>query len=252
MNSLNQSVSQVAHWIQEAERIVAFTGAGISTESGIPDFRSAGGFFDQLSGKRYSGEEALSVPFFNRYPELFFENYRTTLDFPDAKPNFGHQFFRLLEEKGKQVSIVTQNIDHLHEAAGSSVVYPLHGDATKWKSVKTNKPVPAYEVQWDESGIAIDSKGDKLRPDIVLYGDQLDEHVVDGAINALQQADMLIVIGTSLNVMPAAYFIEEFRGRHSILINRTELAQMKRFDLAVKEKSGEFLRKVWKELNLKD
>lgn len=245
---MSETVKQVAQMIRDSQKIVAFTGAGISTESGIPDFRSAGGVFDQLTGVRYSGEEALSVPFFEENPELFFENYRRTLDFPDAKPNFGHLIFPLLEEQGKEVAIVTQNIDHLHEKAGSSTIYPLHGNATKWKSVKTNAPVSQEDVQWDKKGIAVDVDGNRVRPDIVLYGDQLDPAVISGAIESIQEADLLMVIGTSLNVMPAAYFIEDFQGKYSILLNQTDVARMNRFDVTVKEKSGQFLRKVWREL----
>lgn len=245
---MSETVKQVAQMIDDSQRIVAFTGAGISTESGIPDFRSAGGVFDQLTGMRYSGEEALSVPFFEENPELFFENYRRTLDFPDAKPNFGHQFFPLLEERGKEVAIVTQNIDDLHEKAGSSIVYPLHGNATKWKSLKTNAPVLKEDIQWDQKGIAVNTNGDRVRPDIVLYGDPLDSNVISGAVEAIQEADLLMVIGTSLNVMPAAYFIEDFRGQYSILLNQTDVARMNRFDVTVKEKSGQFLSKVWQEL----
>ncbi|MFL2101046.1 NAD-dependent protein deacylase [Desemzia sp. FAM 23991] len=242
---MSEQVNKAAQMIQDSKRIVAFTGAGISTESGVPDFRSAGGFLDQLSGTHYTGEEALSVPFFEQYPELFFENYRNTLDFPDAEPNFGHQFFQLLEAKGKQVTIVTQNIDNLHEAAGSSTVFSLHGNATKWKSVNTHKSVVKEEVRWDEKGIAVESKGNVVRPDIVLYGDQLDQQVLSGAIKAIQEADLLMVIGTSLNVMPAAYLLDDFRGNQSILINQTDVAGMDRFDVVVKEKSGQFLQKVW-------
>lgn len=247
-DNLSETVKQVAQMIADSKRIVVFTGAGISTESGIPDFRSAGGVFDQLTGLRYSGEEALSVPFFEENPALFFENYRRTLDFPDAKPNFGHRFFPLLEERGKEVTIVTQNIDDLHERAGSSSIYPLHGNATKWKTLKTNVPVLKEDIQWDHKGIAIDKNGNKVRPDIVLYGDQLDSNVISGAIAAIQEADLLMVIGTSLNVMPAAYFIEDFRGHYSILLNQTDVARMNRFDVTVKEKSGQFLRQVWQEL----
>lgn len=245
---MNEKVKQVAEMIRESQKIVAFTGAGISTESGIPDFRSSGGVFDQLTGTQYSGEEALSVPFFERNPALFFDNYRRTLDFPDAKPNFGHQFFPLLEEKGKQVTVVTQNIDGLHDKAGSSIIFPLHGNATKWKSVKSKASVAKEDIHWDEKGIAVDKNGAMVRPDIVLYGDQLDQQVIAGAVQAIQEADLLIVIGTSLNVMPAAYFIEDFQGSHSVLVNQTAVARMNRFDVTVKEKSGQFLRKVGQEL----
>lgn len=249
---MSEEAKQVAQMIQKSKRIVAFTGAGISTASGIPDFRSAGGIFDQLTGTQYSGEEALSVSFFERNPELFFENYRHTLDFPDAQPNFGHRFFCLLEGRGKQVAVVTQNIDHLHEMAGSTKVFPLHGDATKWKSMKTNTSVAEEDIRWNEKGIAVDKKGDVVRPDIVLYGDQLDQGVITGAIQAIQEADLLIVVGTSLNVMPAAYFLEYFQGNYSVLINQTEVARMKHFDVVVKEKSSPFLRKVWQEIESKE
>lgn len=244
---MNQ-VQQVAEIVKQAKRIVAFTGAGSSTESGIPDFRTAGGIFDQLTGQHFTGEEALSVPFFERYPELFFENYRKTLDFPDAKPNFTHEFFSLLEQSGKEVTVVTQNIDHLHEAAGSSTVLALHGDATRWRNAATGQPVENDEVTWDEKGIAIDQQGALVRPNIVLYGDQLDQQVMLGASRAIQQADVLFVIGTSLNVMPAAYFVDEFQGNHAILINQTDVPRMNRFDVIVKEKSGAFLKKVWQKI----
>ena len=133
----------------------------------------------------------------------------------------------------------------MHEAAGSSTVFSLHGNATKWKSVKTNKPVAKEEVHWDEKGIAVDNKGNVVRPDIVLYGDQLNQQVFGDAVKAIQDADLLMIIGTSLNVMPAAYLLDDFRGNQSILINQTDVAGMDRFDVVVKEKSGQFLQKVW-------
>lgn len=238
-------VREVAQLLRDAERIVAFTGAGVSTASGIPDFRSSGGIFDQLTGRQYSGEEALSVPFFERYPELFFENYRRTLDFPDARPNVNHRFFRMLEEAGKDVAIVTQNIDNLHESAGNKKVYPLHGNATKWRSLQTNQPVDAKEVQWDEKGIAVDANQNRVRPDIVLYGDPLNQQIIWDAVQAIQQADVLFVIGTSLQVMPAASFVDEFQGRASILINQTAVPRMNRFDVVIQERSELFLEKVW-------
>lgn len=242
-------VEEVAQLVKNANRIVAFTGAGISTESGIPDFRSAGGVFDQLTNRHFTGEEALSVPFFESYPALFYENYRKTLDFPDAKPNFGHQFFRLLEEQGKDVTIVTQNIDNLHEATGNKNVLTLHGNATQWRTAKKRKPVAKEAVTWNEKGIAVDDKGQLLRPDIVMYGDQLDQQTMHEAVRAIQSADLMFVIGTSLNVMPASFFVDEFQGEHAVLINQTKVDRMDRFDIIVTEKSGLFLEKVWERLS---
>lgn len=238
-------VEEIAQLVRNANRIVAFTGAGISTESGIPDFRSAGGVIDQLTNRRFTGEEALSVPFFESYPGLFYENYRKTLDFPDAKPNFGHQFFRLLEEQGKDVTIVTQNIDNLHEATGNKNVLTLHGNATRWRTAKTKEPVAKDAVKWNEKGIAVDDKGQLLRPDIVMYGDQLDQDTMLAAVKAIQEADLMFVIGTSLNVMPASFFVDEFQGTHAVLINQTSVDRMNRFDIVVTEKSGAFLENVW-------
>lgn len=246
---MQDQVKQVAEMVQKAHRIVAFTGAGISTESGIPDFRSSGGLFDQLTGRRFTGEEALSVPFFEQHPELFFENYRNTLDFLEAKPNSGHLFFKRIEDMGKKVTIVTQNIDNLHEAAGNSTVWTVHGNATQWKTVRTNQVVSNNELCWDENGLAVDSKGESLRPNIVLYGDQLDQQVMMESARAVSEADLLFVIGTSLNVVPASYLIDDFRGENAILINQTEVADMSWFNLFIQEKSGQFLEKVWKRLS---
>lgn len=236
---------QFAEMIRQANRIVGFTGAGISTESGIPDFRSAGGIYDRLTDRRFSGEEALSVGFLERYPELFFQNFREKLDFPDAKPNFGHQFFAKLEEMGKQVEIVTQNIDHLHEAAGSNPVWAVHGDATKWKVHGTGEPIHPEEIVWDHAGIARNSSGQLVRPDIILYGEPLDRYVFQRAWEAVAGADLLIVVGTGLSVYPAAGLLDAFRGEHAVLINRTSVASLLSYDLTFHEDSGRLLKEIW-------
>lgn len=238
---------QLATMIKEAKHIVAFTGAGVSTESGIPDFRSSGGVYDQLNKMQYSGEEALHVDFLERYPELFFKNYRKTLEFPDAQPNFGHIFFKKLEESGKKVDIITQNIDHLHQATGIKNVWPVHGNASKWKVHHFNEPVTKNEMVWDEKGIARNQKGELIRPDIVLYGEPLDEVVFQKAWEAIAEADLLIVIGTGLNVFPAAGLLDAFSGGHSVLINRTNVPSLQPFDLIFQESSGELLKEVWEE-----
>ncbi|MGB9342586.1 SIR2 family NAD-dependent protein deacylase, partial [Trichococcus sp.] len=132
-----------ADMIRKSKRIVAFTGAGISTESGIPDFRSAGGLFDRLSGRHFTGEETLSIGFLEAYPALFFRNYAEHFDFSQAFPNAGHRFFAALEQTGKEVTVVTQNIDNLHQTAGSSDVIELHGNGTRWRTFETAEPADA-------------------------------------------------------------------------------------------------------------
>lgn len=243
-----QNVETVARLIKKAEKIVAFTGAGISTASGIPDFRSSGGGFDRLHNRHYSGEEALSRPFFDQHPALFFENFQQTLYFPDAVPNFSHHFFHKLEEMGKEVTIVTQNIDNLHELAGSARVLTLHGNATRWLTAETKRPVPYEVIRLNEAGIALAPNGERVRPDIVLYGEQLDEKVITAALRAIAEADLLLVVGTSLLVSPANTFIDVFRGDNAVLINRTSVPLMERFQLVIRQESEAFFKQVWQQL----
>ena len=179
-----------------------------------------------------------------RNPRMFFENMQKNLSFPDAKPNFGHRFFSELEKMNKEVTVITQNIDDLHEKAGSSKVLPLHGSINRWVTSQGQKPVANDEVHYQD-GIAVDSQGRSVRPDIVLYGEQLNQVTMQAASQAIQEADLLIVVGTSLMVTPASFFVDAFQGRYAVLINQTEVPQMNRFDLVVKEKSSDFLRKVW-------
>ena len=145
-----------AEMIRQSQRIVAFTGAGISTESGIPDFRSAGGMFDRLSGRHLTGEETLSIGFLETYPALFFRNYAAHFDFSQALPNAAHRFFVALEQTGKEVTVVTQNIDNLHQSAGSSAIIELHGNGTRWRTFDTAEPADASVISMDAEGIQRD------------------------------------------------------------------------------------------------
>ncbi|WP_373738188.1 NAD-dependent protein deacylase [Jeotgalibaca porci] len=242
---MEQKAKELAMIIEQAQNIVAFTGAGISTGSGIPDFRSSGGVFDQISGRHYSGEEALSAPFFERNPALFYKNFSETLSFPDAKPNFSHSFFYELEKMGKNVTIVTQNVDGLHEMAGNSRVLDLHGSATRWLRVADKQEVAFETIHTDDKGIMVDATGERVRPDIVLYGEQLDYNVITESIRAISEADLLIVVGTSLQVSPANTFVETFRGKHAVLINRTKVPMMDRFTLIAQTDSDTFFKEVW-------
>lgn len=245
---MEQKAKELAALIKQAQKIVVFTGAGISTGSGIPDFRSSGGVYDQISGQHYSGEEALSIRFFERNPALFYKNFSETLSFPNAKPNFSHSFFHELEKMEKNVTIVTQNVDGLHEKAGSSQVFALHGNATRWLTVDDNEEVALEAIHTNEKGIAVDAAGKRVRPDIVLYGEQLDYTVITDSVRAISEADLLIVVGTSLQVSPANTFIETFRGEHAVLINRTTVPMMGRFSMIAQVDSDTFLKEVWRQL----
>lgn len=245
---MEQKAKELAALIKQAQNIVVFTGAGISTSSGIPDFRSSGGVYDQISGQHYSGEEALSIPFFERNPALFYKNFSATLSFPNARPNFSHSFFYELEKMKKNVTIATQNVDGLHEKAGSSQVFALHGNATRWLTVDDRKEVALETIQTNEKGIAVDRTGNQVRPDIVLYGEQLDATVMTDSVRCISEADLLIVVGTSLQVSPANTFIETFRGEHAVLINRTKVPMMERFSLVALIDSDTFLKEVWRQL----
>jgi len=244
----NKGKEQFAEMIKQSKRIVVFTGAGMSTESGIPDFRSVGGLFDRLSGKHFSGEETLSSDFLERYPALFFRNYAEHFDFSHATPNAGHRFFADLEKRGKEVTVVTQNIDNLHQAAGSTHVIELHGNGTKWRRLldEEGERVEEALIRMDEDGMQRNDKGEMVRPDIVLYGEALDDTAMQQAAQAIAAADMLIVIGTSLSVYPAANFIHYFKGTYAVLLNRTAVPQTLAFQLAVQTDVAAFLADVWK------
>ena len=244
---MNNDKERFADMIRHSKRIVAFTGAGISTESGIPDFRSAGGMFDRLSGRHFSGEETLSIGFLETYPELFFRNYAAHFDFSQALPNAGHRFFADLEQTGKEVTVVTQNIDNLHQSAGSSAIIELHGNGTRWRTFDTAEPADANAISMDAHGIQRDPQGRMVRPDIVLYGEMLNEEAMERATAAIGAADMLVVIGTSLAVYPAASFVHYFNGPYAVLLNRTPVPQSLTFQLAVQTDAGAFLAEVWQE-----
>lgn len=245
---MEKKAKELAALISQAQKIVVFTGAGISTSSGIPDFRSSGGIYDQISGQHYSGEEALSVPFFERNPALFYKNFSETLSFHNAKPNFSHSFFYELEKMEKNVAIVTQNVDGMHEKAGNSRVFALHGSATRWLTVDDSEEVALETIHTNEKGIAVDTAGKRVRPDIVLYGEQLDYAVITDSVRCISEADLLIVVGTSLLVSPANTFIETFRGEHAVLINRTKVPMMERFSMIAQVDSDTFLKEVWRQL----
>ena len=219
-----------------SENIVFFGGAGVSTESGIPDFRSVDGLYNQQYD--YPPEQILSHSFFMENTEEFYRFYRNKMIFPDVKPNTAHIKLAELEKKGVLKAVVTQNIDGLHQLAGSRKVYELHGSIHRNYCMKCRKQYDADYILKSE-GIPRCSCGGIVKPDVVLYEEALDDSTVTGAVNAIAKADTLIIGGTSLNVYPASGLINYFRGKHLIIINMSTTPADSRADLLIHEKIGE-------------
>ena len=225
--------------IDESRRIVFFGGAGVSTESGIPDFRSVDGLYHMKY--EYPPETILSHTFFVKRPEEFFKFYRDKLLPLDAKPNKAHLKLAEWEKEGKLLAVVTQNIDGLHQAAGSKKVYELHGSVHRNYCQKCGRFFPPEYIRDSQDAVPVCPCGGRIKPDVVLYEEGLDNDVVSGAVNAISSADMLIVAGTSLTVYPAAGLVRYFHGRHLVLINRDTTPMDSECDLVIHDKVGEVL-----------
>ncbi len=225
-------------WVEESRRLVFFGGAGVSTESGIPDFRSVDGLYHQKYD--YPPEEILSHSFFAKNPEEFFRFYWEKMIAEDAKPNAAHRALAKLEADGKLAAVVTQNIDGLHQMAGSRTVYELHGSVHRNHCLSCGKFYRLEDIPV-RSGIPRCDCGGIIKPDVVLYEESLPEAEVDGAIRAIARADLLIVGGTSLTVYPAAGFLNYFRGKHLVLINQSATQMDARADLVIRDRIGEVL-----------
>ena len=224
--------------IDTSHKIVFFGGAGVSTESGIPDFRSVDGLYHQKYP--WPPEEILSHTFYMRHPEEFFRFYRDKMLALDAQPNAAHKKLAELEQAGRLIGIVTQNIDGLHAKAGSKTVFELHG--TVWRNYcQSCGKLYGPEFIRDSKGIPACECGGRIKPDVVLYEEGLDQQVLAGAIHAIRQADMMIVAGTSLTVYPAAGLLQYFRGNHLVLINRDATPYDDHADLVIHEKVGQVL-----------
>lgn len=230
--------------IQESENIVFFGGAGVSTESGIPDFRSENGIFSAVNNYGYRPEMILSHTFFLTHPEVFFDYYKKTLLYPNAQPNEAHKALARLEEAGKLKAVITQNIDDLHQKAGSKNVLELHGTLYRNYCMKCGKEFPLEYVMQTEGITRCDSCQGIVRPDVVLYEEGLDEEVLSAAIYHLKQADMLIVGGTSLNVYPAAGLIDYYNGDKLVLINKSSTGFDHRANLIISENIGSVLKEI--------
>ena len=212
-----QRLQRLQDFIDESN-VVFFGGAGVSTESGIPDFRSTDGLYN--AEYAYPPEQIVSHSFFVGDTEEFYRFYKNKMLFPNALPNACHNGLARLEKEGKLDAIVTQNIDGLHQTAGSKKVFELHGSVWRNYCVKCKKPYTMYEVI-DKKGVPHCDCGGVIKPDVVLYEEGLDDEVVIGAVNAIAKANTLIVGGTSLVVYPAAGLLRYFQGKHLVVINRT-------------------------------
>ena len=236
-----KEVEQLQNIIDDSKRIVFFGGAGVSTESNIPDFRSADGLYQQKY--KYSPEQIVSHSFFVRNPEGFYEFYKEKMMFLDAKPNAAHLKLAELEEVGKLTAVITQNIDGLHQAAGSKNVLELHGSIHRNYCMKCHKFYDAAYVK-NASGIPRCTCGGMIKPDVVLYEEGLDSDVISRSIKAISEADTLIIGGTSLVVYPAAGFIDYFRGKHLVVINKSATAREVGAKLTIAAPIGEILGRV--------
>ena len=223
-------------WVQESNRIVFFGGAGVSTESGIPDFRSVDGLYHQKFD--YPPETIISHSFYERNPAYFFRFYREKMLPLGFEPNITHRILAKWEQEGKLLAVVTQNIDGLHQKAGSKKVYELHGSVLRNYCTRCGKFYSAEFVK-NALGIPRCSCGGIVKPDVVLYEEGLDEQTIAGSVKAIRSADMLIVAGTSLTVYPAAGLINYYRGSRLVLINRDETPYDGNADLVLHESLGD-------------
>ncbi len=224
--------------VDKSSRIVFFGGAGVSTESGIPDFRSQDGLYNQ----KYDvpPETILSDTYFYAHPEEFYRFYRDKMLPLDAEPNAAHKKLAEWERAGKLLAVVTQNIDGLHQKAGSKRVFELHGSVYRNHCLSCGKSYSAEYIK-ESTGVPRCSCGGLIKPDVVLYGEQLEEKTILGAIRAISAADLLIVAGTSLTVYPAAGFLQYFEGEHLVLINRDPTPWDGAAELVIHQKVGEVL-----------
>lgn len=236
-----KEIEELQKIIDDSSRIVFFGGAGVSTESGIPDFRSADGIYHQQY--KYSPEQVVSHSFFMQHTEAFYDFYKEKMMILDAKPNPAHYKLAELEQAGKLTAVVTQNIDGLHQAAGSRNVYELHGSIHRNYCMECGRFYDAEYVK-KTSGIPRCECGGVIKPDVVLYEEGLDPKTIQGAVEAIAAADTLIIGGTSLVVYPAAGFVDYFGGKHLVVINKSETAKTVRAELSIAAPIGEIFSKI--------
>ena len=236
-----KEVEELQKVIDDSSRTIFFGGAGVSTESGIPDFRSADGLYHQEY--KYSPEQIISHSFFLRYPEAFYEFYKDKMMYLSAKPNPAHIKLAELEKAGKLSAVVTQNIDGLHQLAGSKKVYELHGSIHRNYCMKCGKFYDADYIK-NSDGVPLCECGGVVKPDVVLYEEGLDQNVIQRAVMAISTADTLIIGGTSLVVYPAAGFVDYFHGKHLVVINKSETGRNVNAELVINAPIGEIMKGI--------
>lgn len=238
---MKEEIANLKRYVEESGKIVFFGGAGVSTESGIPDFRSQDGLYHL----KYDvpPETILSSTYFYAHTEEFYRFYREKMLCLTAQPNAAHKKLAEWEREEKLLAVVTQNIDGLHQAAGAQAVYELHGNVHRNRCLRCGKSFTAEEILRAQ-GVPHCTCGGLIKPDVVLYGEPLDEKTVQGAVNAIAQADMLIVAGTSLTVYPAAGFVRYFHGKRMVLINRSATPLDSACDLVLRGNVGEVLSQI--------
>lgn len=238
---MKDKIKRFAQMVKESQKIVFFGGAGVSTESGLKDYRSRDGIYNTCKKYGIPPEEILSIDFFWEHPETFFEFYREYF-ISDALPNKAHTAIAQLEKLGKQVTVVTQNVDGLHQKAGSTRVLELHGSAAKYYCDRCGEKYGVEYVANRANAVPKCAKcGGIIRTDVVLYGENLDHNVMESTVRAIWDADMLIIGGTSLTVYPAASFIEYFHGNHLVVINKEQTRSDDAADLVFHDSIGQVM-----------
>lgn len=238
-----EKIMKLKDIVNNSNNIVFFGGAGVSTESEIPDFRSSTGLYKTPKKYKYPPEQMLSYSFFKSHTKDFFEYYKAEMVYPDAKPNDAHKALVRLEAQGKLKAIITQNIDNLHQIAGSKEVLELHGSVHRNYCMSCGK---SYDLDFvlDSKDVPLCECGGTIKPDVVLYEESLDSGVIDKSIEYIRKADVLIVGGTSLTVYPAAGFINYFKGNKLVLINKSTTSYDKNADLVINESIGKVLKEI--------
>ncbi|NGZ73728.1 NAD-dependent protein deacylase [Saccharibacillus alkalitolerans] len=239
------SAEVLADWIGNADTVVFFGGAGTSTESGIPDFRSVGGLYESGQDEfPYPPEEMLSRDFFYRKPEIFYKFYRERMVYREAQPNDMHRLLADLERQGKLNAVITQNIDGLHQKAGSRRVLEVHGSVLSNTCTECGAKYGLGTVMNSDGVPACKLCGGAIKPDVVLYGEMLDSNVLEASVRAIEEADLMLVGGTSLTVQPAASLVGMFTGGPLALLNRTPTPYDSRADLLITESMGAVAQRV--------
>ena len=233
---MSERVDLLEQWIKESDNVVFFGGAGVSTESGIPDFRSVDGLYNQQYD--YPPETIISHSFYRKNPEEFYQFYKNKMLFPDAQPNAAHKALTKLEQQGKVRAVITQNIDGLHQAAGSKEVLELHGSVHRNYCTRCGKFFGLSDIL-GMNGVPRCECGGIIKPDVVLYEEGLDQETLQKAVRYIQNAEILIIGGTSLTVYPAAGLIDYYRGKKLVLINKTATPMDERADLVISAPIGE-------------